>query len=90
MDRQLPPNLQAIEKAIRLAGSQSQLARQIGTSQATVWKWLNKGLAVSAKLAVRIEDETQGQVSSHDLRPDLFRREPGDDHAAPVDLEPAR
>jgi len=32
----------AIEKAVRLAGGQTALARQIGVTQGAVWKWLNK------------------------------------------------
>ncbi|MCI4653101.1 transcriptional regulator [Sphingomonas aquatilis] len=64
------PHLASIEEAVRQAGSQSALARRIGTSQATVWKWLNTGLPITPKLVLAIEAETG--VSRHDLRPDLY------------------
>lgn len=59
-----------IEEAVRRAGSQSALARAIGTSQATVWKWLNKDLPVTPALVLKIEATTG--VSRYGLRPDVF------------------
>lgn len=65
-----------VERAVEVAGSQSALARLIGTSQATVWKWLNKGLPVTAELVLKIEAQTG--ISRHDLRPDIYPREEAD------------
>lgn len=88
MERELGQNREeAIRNAVRAAGSQSALARMIGTSQATVWKWLHRGLAVTPRLVLVIEARTG--ISRHDLRPDLYPREADDDHAA-VNLEPTR
>lgn len=79
-----------VERAVAVAGSQSALARSIGTSQATVWKWLNKGLPVTAELVLKVEAATG--ISRHDLRPDIY---PRDDQAPSRaflvgGLEPAR
>lgn len=62
--------IKALHAAVERAGSQSALARLIGTSQATVWKWLKKGQPVTPKLVRKIEAATG--VSKHDLRPDLY------------------
>ena len=86
--RAISNQIDALQRAVRVAGSQSALARAIGTTQATVWKWLNKGLPITPKLVLAIEVATG--ISRHDLRPDLYPREPGDDHAPAADLEPAR
>lgn len=92
MDRESSPDQQsAIVEAVRRAGSQSALARLIGTSQATVWKWLNKGLPITPVLVLAIEAATG--VSKHDLRPDLYPRDsisPGPHSSALGDMEPAR
>lgn len=77
--------MNAILEAVNIAGSQSALARKIGTTQATVWKWLNKGLPITATLVLAIETETG--ISRHDLRPDLYPRESGD--IAPNFADPA-
>ena len=91
MDRESSPDQSAIEEAVRRAGSQSALARSIGTSQATVWKWLNKGLPITPVLVLAIEAATG--VSKHDLRPDLYPRAStllGPHSSALGDMEPAR
>jgi len=65
--------LDSLEEAIRVAGSQSELARQIGVAQASVWKMLHKAHRASAEFVLKIEAATG--VSRHDLRPDLYPRE---------------
>lgn len=62
-------NNTAIHKAVEIAGSQSALAKRIGTRQGDVWKWL-KGRKVKPDLVLAIEEATG--VSKHDLRPDIF------------------
>lgn len=62
--------MKAIAEAVSRAGSQSALARKIGTTQATVWKWLNKGLPIKPELVLATEAATG--VSRHRLRPDLY------------------
>ena len=67
------PELDSLEEAIRIAGSQSELARQIGVAQASVWKMLHKAQRASAEFVLKIEGATG--ISRHDLRPDLYPRE---------------
>lgn len=68
----------ALERAIQQVGGQSALARAIGVKQGHVWQWLNK-TRVPAEYVLRIESATEGRVSRHELRPDIY---PIDDHAA--------
>lgn len=60
-----------IERAIRIVGSESKLGAAAGYSQNAIW-WAKSRGRVSAELAVAIERATDGQVSRHELRPDLF------------------
>lgn len=61
-----------IQKAIDIAGSQKALAEALNLSQQGVSWLLNDAPTVKAEYAVAIDALTQGQVSKHDLRPDLF------------------
>ncbi len=60
-----------ILRAIGLLGSQAALAERIDRSQQAVSNMLD-GQPVSGEVAVAIDQATLGQVSRHDLRPDLF------------------
>lgn len=60
-----------ILRAIGLLGSQAALAERIDRSQQAVSNML-AGQPVSGEVAVAIDQATLGQVSRHDLRPDLF------------------
>lgn len=62
----------ALEKAVEIAGSQAELARRIGKKQAHVWNWLNRDNEVPAEAVIPIEAATGGEVTRHDLRPDLY------------------
>ena len=59
----------ALRRAIAIKGSQSALARDIGFTQGSVWRWLN-GTTVPAEAAIAIERSTG--VPKEDIRPDLF------------------
>ncbi|EDS5034007.1 helix-turn-helix domain-containing protein [Salmonella enterica subsp. enterica serovar Wandsworth] len=61
----------AIQKAVRLAGGQSALARAVGVTQGAVWKWLNNLQKVSPENAVAISIATRGEVKPYELRPDI-------------------
>jgi len=63
----------ALEKAIRIANGQSALARLIGKKvrQGHVYYWLKVG-RVPAGYVLAIERATGGQVTRHELRPDLY------------------
>lgn len=71
---------EALQKAIEVVGSQTELARRctdIGPKQyqqGHVGYWLRAG-RVSPPAAIVIEKATDGQVTRHDLRPDLYPRE---------------
>lgn len=63
-------NTSAFEKAIDLVGSQSEMARRLGKKQGHVWKWRRDG--VPAEYVIRVETATNGAVSRHELRPDIY------------------
>lgn len=62
-------SIHALRKAVDLKGSQSALARDIGFTQGSVWRWLN-GTQVPAEAAIAIEKSTG--VLKSEIRPDLF------------------
>lgn len=66
--------LEALEKAVAIAGGQSALARKSGLSQPRIWYWLRKRRACTAEAAHPIERATGGRVTAGQLRPDLFGR----------------
>lgn len=68
---------EALCLAIERAGSQSEIARNLGVAQPTVWKWLHKARQMPAEYVLTTE-RLYG-VSRHLLRPDIY----------PVDLLPA-
>lgn len=68
----------ALEKAIDATGSQAALAKAIGVKPQHVWNWLHRDKQVPAEKVLPIEVATEGKVSRHELRPDLYP----DDRAA--------
>lgn len=69
---------QHFRRAIRLAGSQFELAermREAGAkdiSQSKVSWMLQRGTQISAEDALAVQRATDGNVSAADLRPDLW------------------
>lgn len=59
-------------KAVRIVGSQTELARLCRTSQPRIWQCLHRNKVVPAELVLIIESATGGKVSRHELRPDLY------------------
>ncbi|WP_308824427.1 transcriptional regulator [Sodalis praecaptivus] len=57
---------QVIERAICIAGSQSELARRIGTGQPSVSKWLY-GAEISSRFISAIVKATDGKVSAVEI-----------------------
>lgn len=55
--------------------SQAELARKLGVSPGMVWQWLNDHRRIAAEQVLPIERATDGKVTRHDLRPDLYPRE---------------
>jgi len=64
----------ALQKAVNICGGQASLARAIGVTQPNIWYWLNDGKHVPAEHCASIETATSGEVTRHDLRPDLFEQ----------------
>lgn len=66
----------ALQRAVAICGSQSELARRIHRKQGHVWHWLHKAVddekVPPAEVVLLIEAATAGAVSRHELRPDLF------------------
>ena len=65
-----------LEKAVELVGSQAELARRIGKKQAHIWNWLNRDGRIPADMVLAVERATDGKVSRHELRPDIYPPEP--------------
>lgn len=60
-----------IQKAVRLAGSQTALAHLLGVSPQAVQKWVDQGKP-SPHGCKQIELVLLGQVTRHELDPELF------------------
>lgn len=70
-------SIEALEKAIRIAGGQTELARKIGppVRQGHVSMWLKRGVT-PAEHCRSIEAATDGEVTRYELRPDVFGDQP--------------
>jgi len=62
--------------------SQEQFGKLVGVSQGLVWQWISGKTTVTAERALQIERATAGQVTRHDLRPDIFGAAPEKANAA--------
>jgi DNA-binding transcriptional regulator YdaS (Cro superfamily) len=56
-----------------MAGSDSQMARDLGVTQPRVWRWINQTKQMPAEY-VLLAEQVYG-VSRHALRPDIYPRE---------------
>jgi DNA-binding transcriptional regulator YdaS (Cro superfamily) len=63
---------ETLQDLIDEAGSQSELAVNLGITQQNVSRLMTRGKRVSPELAVKIELMTGGKIKRSDLRPDLF------------------
>ena len=74
--------MDALNKAISTAGGVGKLAGSIGLKQNVVGNWKLRG-KVPAQHCIQIEFATNGAVTRHDLRPDIFGPAPAanDDEA---------
>lgn len=61
-----------IKHAVRLHGSQAKLAAEIGCSQQQI-SYLLGAKRISAEMAIKLDQATNGAVPRHALRPDIFR-----------------
>lgn len=56
--------------------SQEEFGKKIGVSQGLVWQWLDGRTRITAERAKEIAEKTDGEITRHDLRPDLYPPEP--------------
>ena len=68
-------NTAALQKAIEIVGGQTALARHLGLKQPHVWNWLNVAKRIPAEFVIEIEKATDGRVSRHELRPDIYPKD---------------
>jgi DNA-binding transcriptional regulator YdaS (Cro superfamily) len=64
-----------IEKAIRLAGSQTALGNLLGITPQAVQKWAKQGL-VPGDRCREVETALAGQVTRYELNPAVFGERP--------------
>lgn len=76
------PMLEALERAISIAGGQSELARRIKAKQQTVHYWVSTAGKAPAEYVRAIEAAVDGQVTRYELRPDVFGAAPETERAA--------
>ncbi len=68
----------ALRRAISIVGSQTALAKVIGSTQGHVWNWLNRDNSVSVTHVLAIEAATKGAVTRYQLRPDVYGHVPAE------------
>ncbi|MFG1371519.1 helix-turn-helix domain-containing protein [Xanthobacter oligotrophicus] len=72
---------EALHRACDLVGSQSALAEKIGVRQSTLWHWLKRAKrGAPAEFVPAIERATDGAVTRHELRPDIYGPAPQPEH----------
>lgn len=60
--------IEAVAKAADCVGGVAKLAARLGISRPAIYQWSR----VPAERVLAIETATDGRVSRHDLRPDLY------------------
>lgn len=67
-------SIEALQRAVDLAGGQSALAAAIGSGkkQQHVWAWLNRDLKVPAEMVLPIVRAVGGAVTPHELDSVLY------------------
>lgn len=69
--------MNVIERAIDIAGSEVNLAKAMKVTKQAVRKWVKQ---VPAERVIALEEVTG--ISRHDIRPDLYPKDGGYDSAA--------
>jgi len=68
--------MDAIQRAVEIVGTQTELARRIGATQGQVSHWVVGFKPVPPNRCIPIEKATEGQVTRYELRPDIFGERP--------------
>ena len=71
-----------IKTAIGIAGTQKDLAKACGVSQAAVQKWLHNKTKVAPENVTALVEATGGKIKAYEIRPDLKELFPHPDKAA--------
>lgn len=58
----------ALQRAIKIVGDQTALAKSLGVSPQAVCQWDQ----VPPRRVLKIEELCQGKITRHDLRPDIY------------------
>ena len=66
-----PVGIDALRKAVRIAGGMTKLPVRLGVGQSAVSNWIARG-CVSAERCRDIETVTDGRVRRYELRPDIL------------------
>ena len=61
-----------LERAIHIVGTQAALAKALHVSPSHIWNWRHRDKKVPAEKVLSIEAATDGKVTRHELRPDLY------------------
>lgn len=70
------PNIH-LKRAIKIFdGSQEEFAAELGLAQSTISSYVTGRRKLAPKHCRKIESMTTGQVTCHQLRPDIFGEEP--------------
>lgn len=78
-----------ISRAVEaIGGKQADLANVLGVTPQAVNQWIQAKRPVPAQHCIGIEQATNGTVTRHDLRPDVFGPPPAND-ADPTQAEAA-
>ena len=64
--------ISALKVAINHLGSQVAVAKAVGVTPQAVSEIVRKGTKVPAEWCIPIEVATEGKVTRHQLRPDLY------------------
>ncbi len=64
--------IEAVRKACQHLGGQANLANAVNITPAAVNQWLSGVRPVPAERVLAISSATNGTVTPHDLRPDLY------------------
>ncbi len=62
----------ALRRAVKLVGGPSEMARRANVSRQTVHNWI-RGTMIAPEHVEAVEAATGGQITRHQLRPDLSR-----------------
>lgn len=67
--------IEALRRAKEKLGSEAALAEVVGVRQPSVNYILNSGKKVPAEWCIPVETATEGEITRHQLRPDLYPQE---------------